>query len=175
MNAKAASLQIRTERLVLRRPREGDIEDVYDYMSDPRVMQFWSTPPHPNRDHTRTWLETMMAAPAKTSEDYLIELDGRVIGEAGSNPLPEFGFILHRDFWGQGLAYEASQAVIDKIFRRRAIGELTADVDPRNASSIGLLEKLGFQRRRLARRTYFIGGVWVDSLYFGLPRSDAYP
>ena len=163
-------MEIGTRRLLLRRARETDLEAVHAYMGDRRVMQYWSTAPHPDRDHTRIWLENMIAAPTATSEDYLIELNGRVIGEAGSNPLPEFGFILHRDYWGQGLAYEASRAVVRNIFKRRPIDTLTADVDPRNAGSIGLLRKLGFRQNGEAKRTFFVNGEWVDSLYFRLDR-----
>jgi hypothetical protein len=36
---------------------------------------------------------------------------GDVIGKAGAWALPEVGFLLHPDYWGQGLAQEAMRAV----------------------------------------------------------------
>jgi len=48
---------------------------------------------------------------------------------------------------------------------------LTADVDPENAASIRLLERLGFLRTGFAERTWNVGGEWKDSLYYGLSRA----
>ena len=165
-------MEIRTDRLTLRRARESDLVEVNAIMAHPNAMQYWSTAPHRDLEQTRGWLKRMIDAPAGTSDDFLIELDGRVIGEVGADPLPEFGFILHPDYWRRGLGYEAASAVIHHIFSTRAVGSLTADVDPRNEGSIGLLRKLGFQKTGEAPRTYCIAGEWVDSLYFKLDRAS---
>ena len=56
------------------------------------------------------------------------------------------------------------------------MGELTADVDPDNAASIGLLKSLGFRETHRAERTMQIRGQWCDSVYFALRRGEArYP
>ncbi|MBW8305082.1 MAG: GNAT family N-acetyltransferase, partial [Brevundimonas sp.] len=48
------------------------------------------------------------------------------------------------------------------------IDELIADVDPENAASIRLLERLGFVRTGFAERTWNVGGEWKDSFFYGL-------
>lgn len=80
--------------------------------------------------------------------------------------------ILHPDGWGQGLAAEAVGAAVDHAFGTHDIDPLTADVDPENAASIRLLERLGFSRTGLAECTWNVGGVWKDSLYYALTRAD---
>ena len=124
--------EIRTARLVLRRARADDLDAIHAVMRDARAMRFWSTPPHASLEESRDWLNSMIEAPADASDDYLVELDGRVIGKAGCWRLPDIGFILHPDHWGKGLARVAMEAVIASIFSRRPIPALTADVDPRN-------------------------------------------
>src|SRR5690606_21683193 len=84
--------------------------------------------------------------------------------------LPEIGYILHPDHWGEGLATEAVSAAIDHVFATREADRLTADVDPDNRPSIRLLERLGFVRTGSAERTFCIDGEWKDSLYYGLTR-----
>lgn len=42
---------------------------------------------------------------------------------------------------------------------------ISADVDPRNAASRGILTRTGFVEVGLVERTDFIGGEWVDSIY----------
>lgn len=168
-------VDIKTKRLTLRRAHAGDLAAVNAFMGHAGAMRYWSTPPHADLERTRVWLQAMIEAPAEDGDDFLIEFDGRVIGEVGSWPLPEFGFILHPDYWGRGLAFEASRAVIGHIFATRDIGALTAEADPRNGASIALLGKLGFQKTGEAQRTLCVAGEWVDSVYFSLERARFAP
>jgi len=163
---------IRTDRLVLRHARPGDLADLHAVFSNPGAMRWWSTLPHTSLAETRTWLDGMIAGNAEGSDDFVIERDGAVIGKAGFYRMPDIGYILHPDHQGQGLASEALTAVIDHLFATRPVETLTADVDPENAASIRLLDRLGFQQTGSAERTWNIGGDWKDSLYYALTRAD---
>ncbi|MFN6982814.1 MAG: GNAT family N-acetyltransferase [Brevundimonas sp.] len=162
--------QLVTPRLVLRRARPGDVDDLHQVFSSPEAMRWWSTMPHETREKTAEWLDSMIAADPEVGDDFVVEAQGRVIGKAGFWRLPEIGYILHPDYWGRGLATEALTAVIDHVMATRDIATVTADVDPANAASIRLLTRLGFQQTGAASRTWLVGGVWMDSLYFGLDR-----
>ena len=161
---------ISTARLVLRRPQAGDLEAFFAIMSDPRAMRYWSTLPHADRETTRRWLERKLAGNAAGGEDFAIECDGQLIGEVGAGHLPDFGFMLHPDWWGKGLATEASAAFVDHIFSLTDIDHLRADVDPRNAASLAVLRKLGFVVTGTATRTFRLGDEWCDSVYLALYR-----
>jgi RimJ/RimL family protein N-acetyltransferase len=100
-------------------------------------------------------------------DDQVIVFEGRVIGKAGLWDNQEIGFILAPDLWGRGLAREALEAVISRA-RARGVKRIAADVDPRNAASIGLLTRLGFVRSGAAKATTKIGDEWADSVYFEL-------
>ena len=163
-------MEILTPRLTLRSARPDDLEAMHAVLSDPRAVRWWSTPPHETLDQTRAWLEGMIAK-GPDNPDFVIELNGRVIGKAGFYVLPDIGYILHPDAWGQGLAAEAAGAAIDHVFRTHDVDLLTADVDPENAPSIRLLERLGFVRTGFAERTWNVGGEWKDSLYYSLARA----
>lgn len=112
----------------------------------------------------------MIDAPADESDDYLIEYKGRVIGKAGCRRLPVIGFILHPDHWGRGLAREAVEAVIAHVFAAFPVEALTADVDARNAASLGLLKRLGFVETGREQGTSTVGGELCDSVYLALSR-----
>jgi hypothetical protein len=90
-------MEIRTERLLLRRPHMDDLDAMFEIMSNPLAMRYWSTLPHASRDVTRPWLAQMIARTAAGGEDFLVEHDGRVIGNVGAGRLPDFGFIIHPD------------------------------------------------------------------------------
>ena len=165
--------EILTPRLRLRRARAGDLQALHEVYSQPRAMRYWSTPPHLDLEQTRVWLDSMIQAPPDSSDDYVIEHDGRVIGKAGCWRVPEIGYILHPDAWGQGLAREALTAVIDHAFAGFPIPAIIADVDPRNAASLRLLGRLGFLETHRAARTWLVGDEWCDSVYLALARPAA--
>lgn len=161
---------IRTARLVLRQATWEDLDAVHRLMSDPRVMRYWSRPEHQTLEETRRWLGFLVDR-AADSRDWLIEKDGAVIGKAGAWQLPEVGFLLDPDFWGQGLAQEAMVAVIGALEAEfPALDVLTAEVDPRNAASLRLLAKLGFCETHRAERTLLWRDEWCDSVYLARQR-----
>ena len=163
-------MEILTPRLKLRRARLRDAEPLFEVFSDPRAMRFWSSLPHEGVRRTQEFLQAMIDAPEAVSDDFIIEFEGRAVGKAGCWRLPELGYILHPDLWGQGLAREALEAVIAHMFAAHDIPALTTDVDPRNARSMGLLTRLGFRETHRAERTWHIGGEWCDSVYLELRR-----
>ena len=161
---------IRTARLTLRRARIEDLEAIHAVLGNRQATRYWSTPPHADLEESRIWLESMIDAPPGESDDYVVEYEGRVIGKAGCWRLPEIGFILHPEHWGRGLAREAVEAVIDRVFSSFPIEALTADVDPRNAASLALLKGLGFVETGRAKGTWQLGDELCDSVYLALRR-----
>jgi ribosomal-protein-alanine N-acetyltransferase len=161
---------IETDRLVLRQATWDDLEAVHRLFSDPRAMRYWSRPEHETVEETRHWLGFLVDQ-AADSRDFLIERDGEVIGKAGAWKLPEVGFLLHPDHWGQGLAFEAMSAVIAAVeVEFPDLPALTAEVDPRNAASLRLLDRLGFRETHRAERTLLWKDEWCDSVWLARPR-----
>ena len=163
---------LRTERLELRPARWSDLEAFHEIMSDPRAMAFWSTPPYTDIETTREWLGSMIEGGPR-SRDFVIALDGRVVGKAGVWQIPEIGIILHPDSWGRGIAREALTAIIAYLWETTDTPRLTVDIDPRNDRSLALFEGLGFVETGRAERTFCIDGVWADSIYLALDRPAA--
>jgi RimJ/RimL family protein N-acetyltransferase len=159
--------EIRTDRLLLRRASLDDVPAMHAIMSNPVAMRFWSTPPHADVDDTRRWIESMIEDEPAERDDFIMTVDGHLVGKLGAWRLPEIGFLLDPAQWGRGYASEALAAYID---RRRKLGstELTADVDPRNLASIRLLERAGFAESGRASGTWQVGDELCDSVYFRL-------
>lgn len=168
-------IELRTARLVLRRARADDLDGFFTLMSDPRAMRYWSTLPHASPAVTLAWLDQKLERTAAGGEDFVIERDGELIGEVGAGRLPDFGFMLRPDCWGQGYATEAAAACISHVFAAHPIPTLEADVDPRNAASLAVLEKLGFVVTGTAENTFLLGDEWCDSVYLSLARPHGVP
>lgn len=159
--------QIRTERLLLRRATMDDTAAMHRIMGNPVAMRYWSTPPHAELTDTERWMASMVGADPTASDDFIVTLDGALIGKLGAWKLPEVGFLIDPAYWRNGYAFEAMSAFID---RRRALGstQLTADVDPRNESSLRLLKRAGFVETHRATGTWQVGDELCDSVYFRL-------
>jgi ribosomal-protein-alanine N-acetyltransferase len=161
---------LKTERLVLRAATQHDLMDLYAIFSDRRAMQYWSTAPHDSPERTQQNLDRLIASAEKQLTYFVIEMDGRAIGTAGMYREDEIGFLLHPDYWRQGIVKEAMRTIIPHLFDNTDVTQLTAGADPRNVASISMLKSLGFEETGRAERTHYIEGVWSDSVYFALPR-----
>lgn len=147
-----------TPRLRLEPCAESHFEGLQAMNRLPEVMRYISgaaeTP-----EQTRAMIERVQARWAEFGFSWwaFIHLEsGRVAG-AGciqhldrqpGNPL-EIGWRLHPDFWRQGLASEAAEAMAGFAFERLRAPELVAVRDPDNQASARVMERLGMQQRRL--------------------------
>lgn len=165
-------MHLTTERLHLRHATMDDVPAMHAILSDPRAMAYWSTLPHATVEQTRDWVKATVDNPPSAGEDFIVELNGRIVGKVGLYRFPEIGFIFHPDVWGRGIAREALSAVLDHAVAVHGLDTVRADVDPRNAASLGLLRRLGFRETHRAERTWLIGEQWCDSIYLALHRSD---
>lgn len=160
--------EIETERLKLRPMRLSDSADLFAVFGNADVMKYWSSGPHKSESDTRALIKATISADPATTQDFAIEFQGRVIGKAGFWRMPEIGYLLHSEFWGRGIGTEALRAVIDHGFAECGLARITADVDPDNAASLGMLAKLGFTETGRAENTIEIDGKWYDSIYLEL-------
>lgn len=160
---------IETDRLILRAARSADAEPLFEVFSNAGAMRYWSSAPHESVAQTVTLVEGI-AAIADQDRYFVIEHRGRAVGTAGFWEGDEIGYILHPDLWGQGFGAEVLRILVAHGFETLGLAQITADVDPRNAASIGLLGKLGFKETGRAERTIQIGEDWFDSIYFALSR-----
>jgi RimJ/RimL family protein N-acetyltransferase len=168
-------------RVRLRPLADGDVPALYAVFSDEQVMRYWSTPPMRDVAEAQALLEEIRASFRQRS---LFQWgvarvgDDRVIGTCtlfnldARNRRAEIGYALASDCWGRGLMSEALGALVAHAFGPLDLTRLEADVDPRNAPSIRIVEKLGFVREGLLRERWRVGGEVQDSLLLGLLRRE---
>lgn len=165
-----------TARLVLRQIREDDARALFPVLSDAQVMTWWSSGPHRSLAETVDYVK----GNAAEGQGYLcwaitagddVAL-GWVILIDGKPDVKEIGYILRRDRWGSGIAREAVTRVIDHGFGEMKLRRIFADTDPENPGSIGLLERLGFQREGRLRGEWETHIGVRDSLIYGLLRDE---
>ena len=166
-----------TLRLRLRAPVEADVPALFAIFRDPEAMRYWTTPPMKDVAEAEALLRDIQHhAQAETLFQWGIARreDDEVIGTSTLFRIDrehrrcELGYILRRDLWGRGLAHEALTAVVNHAFGTLGLHRLEADIDPRNATSIRSIERLGFTLEGHLRERYFVGDEIQDSLIYGL-------
>jgi ribosomal-protein-alanine N-acetyltransferase len=169
--------ELRTPRLRLREVRADDAAALYAVHSDPRVMRYWSFP---------AWTQ-LAQAEARVVHILGQRVRGEVfvwaVADAGSDLLigtiaafsldrvqarGEIGYSLHADWHGRGLAQEAMRAVLAWLVADFGLQRIEADIDPRNAASCRLVERLGFRREGLLRERWRVDGEVSDTALYGL-------
>ena len=137
---------LETKRLVLRAPRLGDAKTVATLANDRRIAENTARIPHP---YKLSDAEDFITRAGKPDEAiFLITLRKTVIGACGivlQETVPELGYWLGVEHWGQGYATEALHAVIDYAFTDLAHEQLQAGARVTNPTSRRVLEKCGFQ------------------------------
>lgn len=163
-----ARQMITTKRLTLRRARPDDLEAMHAIFSRADAMAHWDTLPHKDLETTKHFLDQIIAADLASSDDFVVEYEGALIGKAGFWRWPEVGYIFHPDHWGKGFGKEVLSALIKRAFEHHSWPEIVAEIDPRNDRSRRLLTSLGFHLTGTKEKTLQLGDLWVDSAYFAL-------
>jgi ribosomal-protein-alanine N-acetyltransferase len=80
----------------------------------------------------------------------------------------EIGYLLNADYQGKGIMNEALTEVLKFGFQTIRLPSVEANVNPKNAASIKLLIKNGFNREAYFRENYYFNGQFLDSEIYSL-------
>jgi ribosomal-protein-alanine N-acetyltransferase len=173
--------QLETPRLLLRRMRLDDAEDMFAYASDPEVTKTLTFETHLSTDDSLTFLRTVVEGYARgDTAQWGIEHrePGRFIGTIGFNEIHQGGYVgavgyaLNRAFWGQGLMTEALKAVIDFGFRHMGLRRIEAVCRVDNIGSYRVMEKAGMQFEGIMRDGLYAKGRLESVRLYAILRRD---
>ena len=156
---------LETERLVLRRFTEADVDLIFDLDSDPEVMRFLNggipTPrgvieyeilPRILGYYRRFPAYGFWAAFEKDTGEFLGWFSFKPADETRPQEI-ELGYRLRRATWNQGYATEGSRALIRKGFTELGVERVVATTYQDNLASRRVMEKAGMRLVRTFRMT----------------------
>ncbi len=118
-------------------------------------------------------------AQLKPCTHYAIEVDGMAVGGIGVviqkgsyAKTGEFGYWLGEPYWGQGIATAAARGVVAYVFQALELERLESGVFIWNMASMRVLEKVGFEREGISRRSILKDGQLVDRAMYALLRNS---
>ena len=171
--------EIRTERLLLRRYREEDLDRLAAIQALPEVARFLYWEPR-TREEVEPALAQRIAQTTLENDDDVVTFaverreDGLLLGDATlflrsvAHRQVEVGYVFHPDSGGRGYATEATRALIDLAFGELAAHRVFARTDARNTASAALLRRLGMRQEAHFREAEIFKGAWGDELVFAV-------
>ena len=165
-------ISIETRRLWLRNTLGTDIPALVEMWTDPEVTRFMGGP----RDATQ--LEKSFTEDAHNPEPLsydqwpvIEKSSGRLIGYCGlldkeieGEPEIELVYVLTPSVWGKGYATEIGLALRDHAIQKMGLTRLVALIEPENAASARVADRLGFHLDRKISRP---GGERMLYVYQG--------
>lgn len=169
--------KINTQRLIIRIAIPEDAEAIYAYRSDIIENQYQGWFPNSVNevyDYLNGMPKSLDIADVCFQFAIISIHDKRLIGDmgiifTGHNQLQtEVGCTLHKDFQGKGYATEALKAMVNYLFFHLNKHRIIASIDPRNSSSIRLIDRLGFRKEAHFKESYYLRGEWVDDIIYAM-------
>lgn len=172
---------LHTPRLILRALRMDDLDDLYAYASDPELAR------HTPWDHYRSLAEARAGL-----EQYVAQYETEGMGNWGiehradrkligicnftywraRHRRAEIGHAISCRYWGQGLAVEAAQALINFGFDKMKLVRIEATCLPENTKSQRVMQKLGMQFEGVLRSYEVWRGRPQDLVMHALVRQE---
>lgn len=140
-----------TARLIVRELTLADLDDMFVFCRDPEVMKYVGDLKPFSYERTRQEIEYAQESYREHGfgEWAFVEMtSNRLAGYGGllmppHSKIPEVSYLLAREFWGKGYATEVATAIVTYAFTQLELEEVGASLDPGNAASRRVLEKIG--------------------------------
>jgi RimJ/RimL family protein N-acetyltransferase len=106
---------------------------------------------------------------------FIEKKDGSRVGTIGHYPngkLFEIGYSVIPSERGKGYCSEAAKIMVDYLFLSKDIVRIQAHTNVRNVASQRVLEKVGFKKEGVVRKSVFVRGEWRDRYLYSILREE---
>lgn len=141
---------IETERLILRKFTEDDLEALFLILKDEDVNKFLPWYPLKSIEETKRFYKERYAAKYKLPQAYAyaicLKSDYYPIGyiKVDMEEHHDLGYGLHKEFWHKGITTEAGKAVIEQV-KKDGLPYITATHDRNNPRSGMVMQACGMK------------------------------
>ena len=145
---------IETDRLILRRYKETDLDAMYDIITDKRLSKFIQFPKFNKQEELKCIKKWIIEADESKYEKWAIEskIDNEVIGNIDINKIYKennycnIGYVIRYKYWGKGYAAEALEAVSNYLLKSGKFRLVECSCNELNKQSSKVMEKAGFKK-----------------------------
>ena len=164
--------ELRTERLILRRYRPEDADDLYRYLgTDPAMYAYTGWNPYATLEMSKETVRRLIDCyDDKHVYSWVMDADDVIVGTIGAYDYQddhiEVGFSIVKAWQGRGLATEALKKVLEYLTENEKIPCVTAWCAAENIGSRRVLEKAGMKHVLTEMDGLTVGGSVYDKLTY---------
>ncbi len=172
---------IKTERLILRPFNHEDVNDLFEYASNPDITKYVLWYPHTSKYESLEFINNTVEAYIKNEPSpWAIEFvqTNKVIGSIGfnnysiQNEKADIGFAISKKYWGKGITVEALKPIIEYSFKKLNLHRLEAHCIVSNKASARVLEKAGMKYEGTFREFTKVKGKFISAKFYAILKSD---
>jgi len=143
-------VELETARLLLRTPNLSDASNMQQILQGLEVSKNLSRVPHPYPENGAVeYLERIAGTDDQFDTKFsIIDRNGQFCGMTGygrQGEVPQLGYYLGPQYWGNGYMSEACKAVIGWMFEAAEPAYVKSGVFATNAASLAIQKKFGFE------------------------------
>ena len=156
----------------LRVLEKEDLPLLADWYNNPELLSEYTWLPQYSRTEREKWYDSL---PPDAKFFFVERKNGTKIGTISHFPagkILEIGYVMIPNARGKGYCTEAVKMMVDYLFLSRNIVRIQAHTDVKNIGSQRVLEKAGFTKEGVLRKSLFTRGEWRDNTIFSILREE---
>ena len=166
------TVELWTERMILRRYRPEDADDLHQYLgTDPSMYAYSGWNPYASLEMAQETVRGFIDSyDDNHTYSWIMDVDDVIVGTIGAYDYKddqiEIGFSVVPGWQGRGLATEALKKVLEYLTENEGISCVTAWCAAENVGSRKVLEKAGMQFLGTEKHAITVGDRVYDKLMY---------
>jgi ribosomal-protein-alanine N-acetyltransferase len=165
-------LTLGTARMLLEPLSVDHAPVVYEGMRDPKVYEYIPEPPPRSLEELTGRFNVLSARKSPDGKEVWLNWParlrdrGKYVGIFQATVCPgrtaEIAYIIFAEYRRQGYAMEGCRRIVEHLFASYSLMRISAKINTANRASIGMIERLGFERVLITRNADVIRGELRD-------------
>ncbi len=167
--------KLETDRLLIRHFNIDDFESVYNYMSDPNIIEHLPEDLFSEND-TKDFINNNIGENAEKfaviSKDNESLIGHMIFHKWFAQDTFEIGWVINSNYQGKGFASEAALRLLNYGFDNLSAHRIIATCQPENIASWKVMEKIQMRKEGCFKKCIFRRGKWIDELFYAILSND---
>jgi RimJ/RimL family protein N-acetyltransferase len=167
-------------RVYLRALEYDDYKATHKWHSDSEIVQGYGAIKHfVSTENEKKWIEHMIFSKDKVAAGICLKETNELIGLVFLTEIDLFNktghcptFIGEKKYWGEGYATEARILILKYAFYDRGLQRVFAIINEDNIASQKMVEKCGYQKEGLMRKSAFKDGQFVNQYMYAILKEE---
>ena len=161
-------------KFIIRPFKSGDEYSLFKHINNKKIADNTLNINYPySLENARKWVMFNMAEdkkPNTSNINFVIEISDEVVGSIGFSNIKdneaEISYWLSEDYWGKGIMTNAVERITKYGYEKLNLNKIYGYVFMFNHASMRVLEKIGYKKETISRKSCEKNGVKIDEVMY---------